>query len=340
MPRHLFLNAILFGLLLVGCGRGHDPVSRQTTAMNTYVSVTIYDEDVDEEHAFALIDSAFAEIRRVEGFATDYSDTSAVGRINAVAGVDSLEVSDELISLVREGIRYGGMSKGKLDVTIGKLVKAWDFIGENPHALGREEVDSLLAPVDYRKIRISGNHVFLPSRGMRLDLGSIGKGYAIDRAVGLLAKAGMKRFIVDIGGKLGVRFEGTHQLDSTAVEILVRHPRMDGKYFGKFRVGTGAVSTSGDYQRFFIENGVRYHHLLDPSTGYPVRGLVSVTVVTDNSLDADALSTVIFLMGKENAMDFIRQIPGLEGMIIYEQGDTLAWEVSDGLAGRFDRRDQ
>jgi thiamine biosynthesis lipoprotein len=172
---------------------------------------------------------------------------------------------------------------------------------------------------------------------MRLDLGSIGKGYAIDRAVDLLTRAGMKKFIVDIGGKLGVCFEGTHQLDSTAAEIFVRHPRKGGEYFGSFRVGSGAVSTSGDYQRFFIEDGVRYHHLLDPDTGYPVRGLVSVTVVTDNSLDADALSTVIFLRGREGAMKFIRDTPDLEGMIIYEQGDTLAWEVSEGLAGRFQR---
>jgi thiamine biosynthesis lipoprotein len=327
---------ILLAFLLQGCFGRHEPVSRQTTAMNTYVSVTIYD-DVDEDRAYGLIDSAFAEIRRVEGFATDYSDTSEVGRINAIAAVDSLRVSSELIGLIREGIRYGEMSEGKLDITIGRLVKAWDFIGANPHVLSREEVDSLLAPVDYRKVRISGDYVFLPSRGLRLDLGSIGKGYAIDRAVDLLVRAGMRRFIVDIGGKLGVRFEGTHQLDSTAAEILVRHPRKDGEYFGKFHVGSGAVSTSGDYQRYFIENGVRYHHLLDPSTGYPVRGLVSVTVVCDNSLDADALSTVIFLMGRENAMEFIKQRPGLEGMIIYEQGDTLAWEVSEGLADRFER---
>ena len=326
-------------LLLPSCFGRNEPVSRQTTAMNTYVSVTIYD-DVDEDLAYALIDSATSEIRRVEGFATDYSDTSEVGRLNAVAGVDSLRVSHELIGLIREGIRYGEMSKGKLDITIGRLVKAWDFIGKNPRALRSEEVDSLLRPIDYRRLRISGDHVFLPSKGMRLDLGSIGKGYAIDRAVDLLEKAGMKRFIVDIGGKLGVRFEGTHRLDSTAAEILVRHPRRDGEYIGKFQMGSGAVSTSGDYQRYFIEDGVRYHHLLDPSTGYPVRGLVSVTVVTDNSLDADALSTVIFLMGRENAMEFIRQTSDLEGMIIYEQGDTLAWEVSEGLAGKFQRNEE
>ncbi len=329
-------SILAFLLLLPGCFSRNEPVSRQTTAMNTYVSVTIYD-DVDEDLAYALIDSAFAEIRRVEGFATDYSDTSEVGRINSVAGVDTVTVSQELIDLITRGIQYGDLSGGRLDITIGRLVKAWNFIGENPRALGPAQVDSLTAPIEYRNIAIRGKQVFLPSAGMRLDLGSIGKGYAIDQAAALLKRAGMRKFIVDIGGKLSVNFEGTHRLDSTAVEVLVRHPRKDGAYFGKFHVGTGAVSTSGDYQRFFIEDGVRYHHLLDPFTGYPMRGLVAVTVVTDDAISADALSTVVFLLGKEKGMQLIRETPGLEGMIIYEQGDTLAYEISDGLSGGFHR---
>ena len=337
MPTLKLLNSVLIGLLLMSCGRGHEPVSQQTTAMNTYVSVKIYDEDIDEARANDIIDSAFAEIQRVEGFATDYNDTSEIGRINADAGIDSVSVSQELIGLIERGMEYGDQSGGKLDITIGRLVKAWDFIGEKPHVLDHGVVDSLLAPIDYRRVVIKGNQVFLPSAGLRLDLGSIGKGYAIDRAVALLKRAGMKKFIVDIGGKLGVSFAETNKFDSTAVEILVRHPRKDGAYFGKFHVGTGAVSTSGDYQRFFIENGVRYHHLLDPSTGYPMRGLVGVTVVADDALSADALSTLVFLLGREKGMEFIRETPGLEGMVIYEQGDSLAYEMSDVLAKRFSR---
>jgi thiamine biosynthesis lipoprotein len=305
--------------------------------MNTYVSITIYDEDVEKSRALALIDTAFAEINRIEGFATDYSDTSEVGRINSAAGMDSVSVSGELIALIRKGIEYGDLSGGKLDITIGQLVKAWNFIGEHPRALTKYEVDSLLKPVDYRKLVINGTRVFLPSHGMRLDLGSIGKGYAIDRAVEKLKNAGLKRFIVDIGGKLGVCFEGTSMLDSTAAEILVTHPRKGGEYVGRFNVGTGAVSTSGDYQRFFMENNVRYHHLLDPSTGYPVRGLVAVTVVTQDALTGDALSTLVFLLGKEKGMEFIRKTPGLEGMIIYEEADSLKFEISEKLSSRFVR---
>lgn len=328
------------GLLLLtalSCGtETPKPIVRQTTAMNTYVNISVYD-DLPDERIDPMIDSAVAEIQRVENMATDYSDSSEVGKINLAAGVDSVRVSRELIGLIRQGIAYGNLSGGKLDITIGKLVKKWDFIGEHPRALSQQEVDSLAPFVDYRKLVIKDSQVFLPSQQMRLDLGSIGKGYAIERAADKLKRAGLKKFIVDIGGKLKVSFEGTHLLDSTVAEILVRHPRKDGGYFGSFKVGTGAVSTSGDYQRYFIDHGVRYHHLLDPATGYPARGLVAVTVLTEDALDADALSTVVFLLGREKGMEFIHHTPGLEGMIIYEDGDSLKYEITQGLALRFVR---
>jgi thiamine biosynthesis lipoprotein len=336
MLHRAFLFSAIVALCATACNHSRPPISRQSTAMNTYIAVTIYD-DVSESLGQALIDTAFAEIRRVEGFATDYSDTSEVGRINLAAGKDSVAVSRELVDRIHEGIAFGDLSEGKLDITIGRLVKVWNFIGEHPHVPARAVVDSFLPFIDYKKIVIHGTSVFLPSPMMRLDLGSIGKGYAIRRAAQKLKDAGLHRFIVDIGGKLSVNFPDTYLLDSTAAEILVRHPRRDGEYFGRFRVGSGAVSTSGDYQRYFIEDGIRYHHLLDPDTGYPVRGLVAVTVVCDDPLDADAYSTIAFLLGKEKGMEFIRHTPKLEGMIIYEEGDSLRYEMTDGLAKVFHR---
>jgi thiamine biosynthesis lipoprotein len=307
--------------------------------MNTYMSVTIYDEEIGESRAQALIDTAFAEIRRVEGFATDYSDSSEVGRINAAAGRSPVPVSDELIGLIRRGLDYGRESEGKLDISIGGLVKKWNFIGEHPRALTRPEVDSILPHVDYRRVEIRGSGVYLPDPLMRLDLGSYGKGYAIDRASEKLLAAGVKKFIVDIGGKLRVQFEGTRMLDSTVARILIRHPRKEGDYLGSFFMGTGAVSTSGDYERYFMEDGVRYHHLLDLATGYPARGIVAVTVVTADAISGDAISTIAFLLGREKGMDFIRHTPGIDGMITYETGDSLAYDITPGFARRFIRNE-
>jgi thiamine biosynthesis lipoprotein len=305
--------------------------------MNTYIAVTIYDRDISESRAQALIDTAFAEIRRVEGFATDYEDTSEVGRINAAAGRSPVRVSGELIGLIRRGLDYGEQSSGKLDISIGALVRKWDFLGAHPRALTRQEVDAILPYVNFRNIVIKGSEAYLPDQRLRLDLGSYGKGYAIDRASEKLLAAGLKEFIVDIGGKLRVQFEGSRMLDSTVARILIRHPRKEGDYLGNFFMGTGAVSTSGDYERYFIENGVRYHHLIDPATGFPARGVVAVTVVTGDAITGDAVSTIAFLLGREQGMAFIRHMPGIDGMMTYEDGDSLAYDITPGLARRFTR---
>ncbi len=311
------------------------PIVRQGTAMNTYVGVSIYDSGTDRGIANAWIDSAFAEIKRVEGMATDYSDTSQVGRINALAGLDSVQTSPELIALVRLGLHYGKMSNGAFDIAIKPLVKVWDFLGATPHVPSKEEIQAKLPLIDDHLVSIAGDKVYLPRRGMGIDLGAYGKGYAIDRAVQLLRRAGYKELIVDIGGKLGIYWEGTQMLDSTAADVSIRHPRRSGEYLGSFRMGTGAVSTSGDYERFFIENGIRYHHLLDPTTGYSMRGIVSVTLVTPDATWADALSTIVFLLGRDKGMELIKKSPGVDGMIVYESADTLALDFTAGFRRRF-----
>jgi thiamine biosynthesis lipoprotein len=124
-------------------------------------------------------------------------------------------------------------------------------------------------------------------------------------------------------------------LDSTVAEILIRHPRKDGDYFGKFMMGTGGVSTSGDYQRFFIQDGVRYHHIIEPRTGLPARGVVSVTIVAPDATSADAMSTLVFVLGRDKGMEFIKRSPRTEGIIVYESGDTLAYDLSPGFEGKF-----
>lgn len=303
--------------------------------MNTYVTATIYDPGTDVASANARIDSVFEEIRRVEGMATDYNDTSQIGRINASAGIDSIPVSDELVGLLREGLRYDSVSAGAFDISIGPIVKAWDFLSAHPHVPPQKQIDTLLPLVDEKLIAIRGNMVYLPRKAMAIDLGGIAKGYAVDRAVRVMLRGGYKRFIIDIGGNLGVHWDGTDMLDSTVAEILIRHPRRDGEYFGKFMMGTGGVSTSGDYQRFFIQDGVRYHHIIEPRTGMPARGVVSVTIVAPDATSADAMSTLVFVMGRDKGMEFIRKSPRTEGIIVYESGDTLAYDLSPGFKGKF-----
>ena len=337
---HLQLSTLGFVvLLLLGCNRSPKrPVTRESTAMNSFVTIAVYDESGTVDQLNDAIDSALAEIQRIEEMATDYNDTSQVGRINLHAGKDSILVSPELIALLRTSIAFAERSGGAFDVAVGPIVKTWDFLAAKPRVPSRDAISRLLPLIDYRQIVIAGEKVFLTHKGMALDLGGIAKGYAVDRAAEILRRKGCKQFIVDVGGNLGVSWEGTQLLDSAAATILVRHPRREGEFFGEFRMGTGGVSTSGDYQRYFIQDGVRYHHIIDPATGLPTsNGVVSVTIVAADATTADALSTLVFVLGREEGMRYILSTPGVEGLIVFQQGDSLSFVSSAGFENRFSR---
>jgi thiamine biosynthesis lipoprotein ApbE len=316
------------------CRRTVQPVVRETTAMNTYVTITVYDESLPEEKINSAIDSAFAEIRRIEGYASDYIDTSEIGRANLLAGKDSLEVSAELSALLRMSFAYSDSSGGAFDVTVGPLEVLWNILAPHPRVPPPDSVHAALRLVGYKLVALHGRTLYLPRRGMRLDLGAIGKGYAVDRATEVLAHAGIDRAIVDMGGNLAVRWTGARGWDSAVATISVRHPRIEGSFLGTFRYGAGGISTSGDYERYFVVEGKRYHHIMDPATGYPSPGVVSVTVVAPTATDADAISTTVFVLGRQKGMDFIRRIPGVDAFIVYEQGDSLGIDFSPGFKGK------
>jgi len=329
--------ACVFIVLIVAfpaCRRAARPVVRETTAMDTYVTITVYDDDLPAERINTAVDSAFAEIKRIEGFASDYIDSSEIGRANQTAGKDSLLVSAELAALLRRSFAYSDSSGGAFDVTVGPLEVLWNILSPHPRVPPPDSVHAALRLVGYRLVGLHGRSLYLPRKGMRLDLGAIGKGYAVDRATDVVAKAGVRKAIVDMGGNLAVCWPGARGWDSVVATISVRHPRIEGSFLGTFRYGSGGVSTSGDYERYFIADGKRYHHIMDPATGYPAAGVVSVTVVAPTAADADAISTIVFVLGREKGMDFIRKTPGADGFIVYEQGDSLGIDFSPGFRGK------
>jgi thiamine biosynthesis lipoprotein len=142
------------------------------------------------------------------------------------------------------------------------------------------------------------------------------------------------RCIVDIGGNLGVYWEGTRLLDSTAATIAVRHPRLEGEFFGTFSVGSGGVSTSGDYQRAFLIDGRRYHHVIDPSTGYPADSVISVTIIAPDAETADVLSTTVFVLGRSRGMAFVQGQPDVDALILYEEDGRIRYDVTPRLQRR------
>jgi thiamine biosynthesis lipoprotein len=298
-------------------------------AMGTIVSVKVFSTDGDAAEA---IEAAFEEIGRVEALATSYSPGSEVSRVNAAAdGASAIPVSEELFQIVRRAIEVSSLSGGAFDVTVAPVVDLWSFDGDGV-VPPREAVEAALEHVGYERILVdtAAGTLVLP-RGAAIDLDAIAKGYAVDRAVAVLEAHGVERAIVDAGGDVGLLGAPPH---ADGWRVGVKHPRDDG-LLGVLSLPAGAVATSGDYQRYAMVGGRRYHHVLDPSTGYPAGGVTSVTVVAETAMDADALATAVFVMGPDRGMRLVEELPSVEAVIIAGADGIDEILASSGLRGRF-----
>ena len=219
-----------------------------------------------------------------------------------------------------------------MDPTMGKIIRLWDIDGEDPHIPEEKELNTLLKKVGYNKITLDGNKVTLPA-GMTLDFGAAGKGIGCDAAEQVLEKEKeVSGMILNLGGSSVMSYGS--KPDGSAWQVAVTDPRdTEGDYLGVVALkGTEFLSTSGDYEKYFIEDGVRYHHILDPSIGYPARsGLTSVTVVCDNGLDADGLSTACFVLGREKGEKLLEKYHA-DGLFVDDSGHV--W-LTEGMKERF-----
>ena len=194
------------------------------------------------------------------------------------------------------------------------------------------EIAAQLPLVDYRQVLVDSPLVRLARAGMAIDVGGIAKGMAIDLACEALLENGCTDFIVDAGGDLRVQ---TGPLSQQTPKIWIKHPRLTGTLWGYLTLTSGSVATSGDYERFFWgPDSTRYHHILDPLTGYPARGCVSVTIVSETALLADALATAVFVLGPDKGMFLIDSLPEIEGLILFEKNHQLNYVMSPGLSDK------
>jgi thiamine biosynthesis lipoprotein len=299
--------------------------------MGTFLAISVYDSSRSQAWIHDVVDSAFAEVRRIEMFASNYIDTTEVGRINAAAGRDTVHVSAELIWLLRESLRYGRLSQGKFDITIGPLVRLWGFTAQEGRIPDTASLGQARRLVGQERIVLGESSVYLPVPGMEIDLGGIGKGYAVDRAATILRRNGLRNFVVDLGGNVLISWEGA----APCPPIQIRHPRDDRAPLGAIRGMSGGIATSGDYERFFLREGIRYHHILDPATGLPGRGLAGVTVLAPDAMTADALSTIVFLLGPSRGLEIARDIPGVECLVVVENQGRIEVVLTPGLRERF-----
>ena len=286
--------------------------------LGTTSTITVYDGRNQ-----AAIDAAFQRVAEIHYRMSLQLATSEISQINAQAGIVPVQVSPDTFFVIQEGLRIAQETQGAFDISIGPIVAAWDITGD-ARVPSQEEIASLLPLVDYRLIELNAqtNEVFLQKPGMKIDLGAIAKGFAADEAARILIERGVRKAIVDFGGDIiaiGTR------VTQEPWRIGIQNPFLQrGNLMGIFFAEDQTVVTSGTYERYIIENGIRFHHIFDPNTGFPVNnGLESVTIMASGSSSlADAYSTALFVLGLEAGMAYIEGVPGVEALFILDDGSV------------------
>jgi thiamine biosynthesis lipoprotein len=266
-----------------------------------------------------------AEAGRVEHMMSEWKPGSALSKVNARAGVEAVEVPPELFGVLGRAMDVSVASGGAFDPSWAALWDLWRF-DRPPRVPSRDEVAARLPLVDYRGIVLDpvARSVFLRRKGMLLGLGGIAKGYSLDRGTALLRERGFHNFILDGGGQ--VYASGTR--GARPWRVGIQDPRDQTSWFAVLELRNASLSTSGDYEHFFLVDGVRYHHILDLRTGFPARGCRSVTVIASDGMTADALSTAAFVLGPKSGLRLLRRFAGVEGVVVDDQNRV---HVSEGL---------
>ena len=305
----LFALLILSAALLSGCGTSAEPQTEQAFLLDTLVSVTYY-RNSDRD---AVLD-ALSLCRDAELVFSRTDSRSELYRLNECG---SMDVSNGLLTVLKTSLDYCAAGGGRFDVTMGGVSELYGFSSTSPRVPEQSELDAALSHVGYGNVRIDGHTVTLGDPEAVLDLGAAAKGYIADEMKALLAERGVKSAIISLGGNvltLGKKPDGS---DFT---IGIQYPEKDSsRLAAAVRASDLSVVTSGVYERFFVENGKTWHHILDPQTGMPVRnGLSAVSIIGPESLECDALSTVCFVLGMEDGLALIESMDGYEAVFITE----------------------
>ena len=303
-------------------------VKRAQMHMGTLVFLTAVAPD--QRLANDAIEQGFAEIHRLEQILSTWIPDSELSRINAAAGKRAVNAGPETMELLEYSLEMAQLTEGGFNIAIGPAVEAWNVSREG-RVPSREELNATRPLMDLSAVHIDreAGTVYLTRSGMRVDIGGIGKGYAADFAARVMREAGASAGVVAISGD--IKTFGRLP-DGQRFVFGIQHPRKEtGITIGQLELEDEAVSTAGDYQRYFEKDGIRYHHILDPQTLQPAPLSQSVTVVAGTGVLADGLDTGIFVMGPEKGMALIERLPRVEGVIVGADGTV---SVSSGLQDR------
>jgi thiamine biosynthesis lipoprotein len=312
-------TVLLCVLFLAGCPRSRT-VHRTETIMGTQVTITVVADT--PEAGERAIDSGMAELRRLDAMMSLYKDDSEIAKVNRAAGKTPVKVSPEMIEVIERSLETSRLTHGAFDATIGPLVVLWQMRLKEGGIPSDDEIRNVQKLVNYRNVLVDrhASTVFLRKPGMILDVGGSAKGYAADRVKDLFRKNGIVNAVIAVAGDIwaiGKREDGTPW------RIGVQHPRQQDKVLAVLNLSDRYISTSGDYERFVIRQKKRYHHIIDPRTGRPSRGVISVTLLGDQGAVIDPLTTALFILGREEGMAIVRKL-GAEAIFVDEEGKVTA----------------
>lgn len=308
--RILIFLVIVCGLILTGIFRTK-VYSDRRFLMGTECEISVYYRGMPPRKA---VESAFQMIQTLDSLESFFSPESDVSRINRY---EDFTPSEHTIKIVKESMRIGDITGGAFDITCGPLMDVWDGFEESPNTGGYpriEEIERARQFVDYRKIDTTGGRIRI-SKGMEIDLSGIAKGYACEVACEVLKENGVNVGLVNCGGDIRVFGE-------KVFDIGIRHPRNEG-IFRTVRIRDKGIVTSGDYENYFESEGKRFHHIIDPSTGYPSEGCIAVTIVAKDAMYADGLATGVMVMGLERGDSLLERLEDAQGLLVGFLSDSL-----------------
>lgn len=293
-------------------------LKRTLKLMGSRFDITVVAKD--STAANSDIDMAVAEITRIEKRISSWDPNSETSLVNANAGIKPVKVSQELFDLIKRAIGISKLTDGAFDITYASMDKIWKFDGSMTRMPAEEDIKSSVSKVGYQNIILNeaDRSVFLKLPEMKIGFGAIGKGYAADKAKELLKSKGVVAGIINASGDMNTWGK---QTNGENWKVAITNPMDKNKAFALLPIKNEAVVTSGDYEKFVSFNGIRYAHIIDPRTGYPATGIISVTVFAPKAELADALATSVFVMGKEVGLNRINQLPKIECIIIDTEGN-------------------
>jgi len=336
----LFFSVI--AIVLAACGSNNaeestlmeEPLTSREFLMGTYVVLQVYDEGKEE-----ALEDAVARIEELDEQLSSNDAGSEIDAINQAAGEHSVEVSEDVFPLIEIAHEYSAIPNSGFDYTIGPITNLWRIGFDDARVPEPEEIEAVLPLVDHSKVELNveDQTVYLTEEGMRLDLGAIAKGYIADEVVNVLEEHGVTTAIIDLGGNVVVMGNSPTR-ETGGFNVGVQNPDSSrGEIVGSINLKDKTIVTSGIYERYIEKDGEVYHHLLNPDTGYPFDNeLAGVTIITNKSVDGDALSTLVYGFGLVEGLEYVNQLEDTEGVFITKNNEIY---TSDGITDDFNLTD-